>query len=189
MVRFGRTWSEFGPFWVKWSEKGLNWPPKFWVGGLKQRRNPRSLRNGKFALLLEHKSYRFVRLIVIVLTFFSWYMLMLSDNYRCTALIHLGSGLRFTNYHFLINYCFNPENELENSFKVNKHVNYAKPPSVKPSGSQSSRKIEIRITIQIRKVGLSIKRKASSSSNLFINWPIINSFHNMVFGIGTFISI
>ena len=30
MVRIGRTWSEFGPFWENWSEKGLNWWPKVW---------------------------------------------------------------------------------------------------------------------------------------------------------------
>ena len=76
----------------------------------------------------------------------------------------------------LINYCFNPENELEHSFKVNKHVNYAKPPSVKPSGSQSSRKIEIKITIQIRKVGLSKKRKVYKMTDnifFFIIWYLV----------------
>ena len=33
VVRIGRTWSEFRLFWAKWSDKGLNWPPKVRAGG------------------------------------------------------------------------------------------------------------------------------------------------------------
>ena len=35
-VRIGQTWSEFGLFWAKWSEKGPNWPPKVRIRGWKQ---------------------------------------------------------------------------------------------------------------------------------------------------------